>query len=212
MMEPTWALRDGGAKSGKIGVLQIVERCTHVNVVPRGFRATVNSEMLRSGEGLEVMRIVTLQTRDERKAHARGKEGIFAVSLLAAAPSGIAEDVDVRGPDGQPAVPVAGAVLMEGRIIFGAELRADDAGDSVHQRLVESGGESDGLRENGGVSRPGDAVQPFIPPVIRRNAEARDSIRAVFELGDFLLEGHAGDKIPHTLFDGQLRIQVLNFA
>src|SRR5258708_8115087 len=62
-------LRDGGAKSGKIGVLHIVERCTHVNVVPRGFLATVNSEMLRSGEGLALLKIPTLQTPHQPNSH-----------------------------------------------------------------------------------------------------------------------------------------------
>ncbi len=66
-----------------------------VGLVARGFGAAVDSVVLGRGNGTEVVRIVALDTLYECGAEASGEKGIFAVSLLAASPAGIAKDVDV---------------------------------------------------------------------------------------------------------------------
>jgi hypothetical protein len=64
----------------------------------------VHSVMLGGGNHFEVARIVALQAFDERDSHGACEEGILAVGLLSPSPAGIAEDVDVWRPEGQPEI------------------------------------------------------------------------------------------------------------
>ena len=60
----------------------------------------MNGEVLASGDGAEVVEVISLDSGDEGHAEPGGEERVLAVGLLAAAPAGIAEDVDVGGPEG----------------------------------------------------------------------------------------------------------------
>ena len=66
----------------------------------------MHSEVLWSGDGLKIFRIIALQAFNEGNAQARSQIGILAVGFLAAAPARIAKNIDVRRPDGEAAVPV----------------------------------------------------------------------------------------------------------
>ena len=99
----------------------------HVEDVAIVLRAAVHGEVLGRGVDLAVLRIVTLHRLHERDTHSRGEERIFAVGFLAAAPAGVAENVDVGRPEGEAlvalALPAAGELLM-----LGAAFVADGGG------------------------------------------------------------------------------------
>jgi len=184
-----------------------VEGDGNVEAVAQGFRAAVNRVVLWSGDGLQVVWVVSLEARDEGDAEAAGEEGIFAVGFLAASPAGIAKDVDVGRPEGE-AVVAAGVVVGDGVVVFGARFGGDDVGDGVDQIGVPRGAEANGLGEDGGVAGAGDAVESFVPPVVHGNLQTRDGGSDVLHLGDFFLEGHARDEIVDALLDGVGRVKI----
>ena len=196
------ALDDGGAEGGEIGVPQIVRGGIDVGLVARGFGSAVDGVVLGGGDGAEVFRVVALDALDEGGAEAGGEEGIFAVGFLAAAPAGIAKDVDVGRPDGEAVVAVV-IVVGDGVVVLGASFSGDDFADGVDERRVPGGGVADGLREHGGVAGARDAVEAFVPPVVGGDVEARDGRGAVDELGDFFFEGQAADEVVDALVDGE---------
>src|SRR5690348_12410238 len=114
--------------------------------------------MLRSGNHPEIFRIVALQTRNERDAHAAGKKRILAISLLPAPPAWIAEDIDIGRPEVEPFhdVPPSSTHCL---IVLGPSLSSDHDCHLMDQRIVESGGQSDGLGKNRGSAGIGHSMQ-----------------------------------------------------
>ena len=135
----------------------------------------------------------------------RGEEWVLAVGLLPAAPAGIAKDVDVGRPDVE-AVVDAVVVLAESLGVLGAGLGGDLRCGFMQQRGVPCGSQTDSLREYGGVSGAGDAVQAFVPPVVLGDVEPRDRDRVILHLRDFFFERHLADE-----FRSALRVGVLVF-
>ena len=97
-------------------------------MVAVGLGAAVHGEVLGGGIELAVDRVVALQPAHEGDAHARGQVRVLAVGFLAAAPARVAEDVDVRRPEGQALVAAALALRRE-LVVLGARFVADGAGD-----------------------------------------------------------------------------------
>src|SRR5690349_2655537 len=123
-------------------------------------------EMLRSGQGFKVSRVVTLQSGDESHPHARSQERVFAVRFLPASPTWIAKNIDVRRPDRQPVKPTAVAFGAHFFVVLRAKLSSDDPGLGMKQVRIEAGCHADGLRKDGRVARISDAVEPLAPPVV----------------------------------------------
>ncbi|MNJ01269.1 hypothetical protein D3C73_1608490 [compost metagenome] len=65
-------------------------------MVAVGLGATVHGQVLGGGVELAVHRVIALQAVHEGHAHAGGEVRVLAVGFLAAAPSRVTEDVDVR--------------------------------------------------------------------------------------------------------------------
>src|SRR5579875_551091 len=156
-------------------------------------------------DGLEIFRVVALHGLDEGHGHAAGEVGVLAIGLHAAAPAGVAEEVDVGRPEGEALVDVVFAAADE-FVIFGAGLIGNGCGDAGHEVGVPGSGDADGLGEHGGAAGAGDAVKRFVPPVIGGNAEPLDGGRIVHELGNFFFEGHAREEVVDALFDGGVGI------
>ena len=193
-----FALHDGGFESRQISIFEIAFTRFDVEFVARAFGPAVDREVFGGRDDLEIVRILALQSFDERHGHAAGEERIFAIGLLAAAPARIAKDVDVGRPEGE--AEVAGVVVVaNGLVVFRARFGGDDVGDAVNQIGVESGRESDRLREDSGLTGTGDAVQGFVPPVVSGNVETPDGRRAVLHLQDLLFERQARYKIGRAL-------------
>ena len=158
-------------------------------MVAVGLGAAVHGEVLRGRDHLQVAGVVSLQALHELDAHARGEVRILAVGFLAAPPSRVAEDVDVRRPEGQALIAAALAPADE-LVVLGARLVADRGGHLAHQRLVERRGHADRLGKHRRRARPGHAVQALVPPLVGRDAQARDGRCSVHELRDLLFHRH----------------------
>lgn len=125
-----------------------------------------------------------------------GEGGVLAGGLLAAAPAGVAEDVDVWGPEGEAGL---------GGVVHGAGLEGDGAGEGAPEGAVEGGGGEDDLGELGGGGNGaggevdagavgGDAVEGLGPPLVVGEAEAGEGGGVVGEEGDLFGEGEEGEE------------------
>src|SRR5690606_486197 len=104
-----------------------------------------------------------------------------------AAPAGVAQRVDHRGPDVQPA-PVR--VLM----VEAAYLLPDRVAHGAYQFRVPGGAEPDRLREDGGRSQPGEPVQCLGAGAERADAQPGDRCLVLVQEGDLLLNRELGEQ------------------
>src|SRR5579862_3692095 len=199
------AVGDGGAEGGEIGVPEVVFGGVDVGLVAGGFGAAVDGVVLGSGDGAQVVGVVALDAFDECGSETGGKEGVFAVGFLPAAPARIAEDVDVWRPDGE-AVEAVVHVVADSVVVLGAGFDGDDVADAADQGSVPGGGIANGLGKHGGESGARDAVEAFVPPVVGGDVEAGNGGGAIKGLRDFFFEGEAGDQVVDALNDGEGRI------
>jgi len=79
----------------------------HIYGMPRGRLSAVHRKALRGGESFQVLRVVALKAGDKTNTHLGGQERIFAVSFLAPALARVANDIDVRRPEGEAVEPAA---------------------------------------------------------------------------------------------------------
>ena len=149
--------------------------------------------MLGARGDLQVLAIA-LQSLDEPYAQPAGKIRIFAIGFMPSAPAGITENVDVRAPHGQTLVNVAVA-MRRLPVVLCARFGADDACHHFVEVLVENCRQTNRLREHRRRARTRHAVQGFIPPVIRRNAQPRNGRRVKTELGGLLLQRHLRNQL-----------------
>ena len=161
-----------------------------VELVPERLGTRVHGEVLDGRNGLQVAGIVALEPPDERHGQTAREVRVLTVGLLPASPSRVAEQVDVRRPDGETLISL---VLAPAQIVvmLGAELVGNDRGHAKHQAVVPGRGEADRLRKDRRESRSRHAVETFVPPVVLRDSKTLDRGRPVHHLGDFLLERHA---------------------
>ncbi len=110
--------------------------------------------------------------------------GSSAIGFLSAAPARVAEDVDVRRPEGQPLVTAVRAFAEE-LVVLCAGLIADRRGHLPHQRHIEGRGQADRLRKDRGLPCPCHAMQSLIPPVVGGHTQAFDCRRGVLHLRAF---------------------------
>ena len=163
----------------------------------------VGQVVLDGGDGLLVavliqeltVLVLALHTVDELSGHLAGQIGVLAEGLVAAAPAGIAVQVDGGRPEGQLFAVVADHF---------AGLLADLLGHLIHQVGVPGGahGEIDGIGRGvvngGGVAallllQAGDAVERLIPPAVPVQTQPGNRRRiAADHLGCLLLEAHLG--------------------
>ena len=202
-----WA--QGLAKSVKIGVLEVLLIHPRVKLMARHFRPAVHREVLRSGDGFEVMRIVALQAFDEGQPHFRCQIRIFTESFLTPAPARIAKDIDIRRPERQAVIALM-IVVPLGIVVFRAGFGGDSGSDAMFEIHVERSRQPDRLREHCRKPGPRIAMQRFVPPIVRRNFQTRNGRGGILHLRNLLFKRHARNKIGRTFFRRQIRIQVLN--
>ena len=181
-----------GLEGGEVGFLHVLGGSHGVELMPEALRAGMHGEVLGAGGGLHGFP-VALQAPDVGLAQLRGEEGILAVGLVAAAPAGIAEDVDVGRPEGQPLVDVPVAVAGGG-VVLGAALGGGHIAQLLHQGGVEGSGHADGLGPHGSRAGAGHAVERLVPPVVGRNAQPVNGRRVVAQLAGSLLHRHLADQ------------------
>ena len=94
-------LGDQVLESGEIGLTQVALTHLGVETVAVLFRPGMDGIMLGAGMRLEHFGVrVALQAPDDGRTQYAGQVRVLAISLHAAAPAGIAEDVDVGRPEG----------------------------------------------------------------------------------------------------------------
>ena len=77
--------------------------------------------MFRTGHREHIFGIITLNSLDELHGNLTCEVRIFSVGFLTTAPAGIAEDIDIRCPEGQTGPPLGVTIVLRGVIV---ELRA----------------------------------------------------------------------------------------
>ena len=185
-------LPDQILEGGQVGLLHVLRACDGVELMAQRLRPAVHGEVLGAGGGLHGPALA-LQAAHIGLPHARGQIRVLAVGLMPAAPAGVAEDVDVRRPEGQAVVDVAVALRGQG-VVLGPALGRGDVAELFEQGVVEHGGQTDGLGKAGGRAAARHAVQRLVPPVVGGHAQPLDRGRVVAELRRLFLEGHAGHK------------------
>src|SRR5262249_17503394 len=98
------ALPNASFKRREVSVVEVALIGYRIKAMALGLRSAVNGIVLWRCYNFEVFRIPSLKPFDELHSHARRQIRIFAVGFLAAAPTRITKDVDVRAPEGQPLV------------------------------------------------------------------------------------------------------------
>mmetsp|Transcript_25868 Transcript_25868/g.67879 ORF Transcript_25868/g.67879 Transcript_25868/m.67879 type:complete len:320 (+) Transcript_25868:1336-2295(+) len=99
---------------------------------------------------------------------------VFTWSLLATTPPRVAENVDVWGPERECMVHSAADV-----VVLATALSPGDVANGVPQSLVVRRGHAADLRERGGDTVPGNAVQRLRPPVVCRPVNSGDGRSSV---------------------------------
>src|SRR4051812_40194397 len=107
----------------------------------------MNREMLGSRNRLQIMLVVALDTLDEPGREHAGEVGILAQRLLAPTPARIAENIDVRRPEGQTEIAVVISLALR-LIVARATFDADHVALGMEQLLVPSRCHSDRLRKD----------------------------------------------------------------
>ena len=152
--------------------------------------------------------LLPLEALDILEGVRGGDSGVLPGRLLATAPPRVSEDVDVGRPVREAGL--AGVVHAE-------RLRRNGLGDGAPQRAVEGGGGQDDLRERGGGADGargevdpgpvvGEAVERLGPPLVGRDAQARDPARRVGQLRDLLVQGEQRDERARAGREGERRV------
>ena len=173
-----------------------------------GLRATVDREVFRCRNGLEIMGVVSLQPSHECHAHPSGKVGIFTIGLHAAAPPRVAEYVDVGRPEGESLVNPP-SPLTHRLVVFGSRFVGNYLSHLQHEIGVPGRRQSDCLRKHGRPTGPRDTVQCFIPPVIGWDLKPIDRGSVIEHLPYLLLQGHSAEKISNPILERKVRVQVV---
>ena len=187
----------------EVGLAEVAFGNDGVIAVAVPFRAGVDGVVLRAGVGLQDRGIRrSLQAADDGHAQLARQVRILAVGFHAPSPARVAEDVDVRGPEGDALI-LLHQPRLPGLVVLHPGLVADGREDFVNQRFIEGGGHADGLREHRGGPVAGDTVQRLAPPVVGLDAQGGHRGGRIHGQGHLFLQGQAGDEVRRPLFGRQ---------
>ena len=187
---------DAGLKSGKIRLPQILVRYPGVKFMSQRFGPAVNGEMFGARRRTHI-RAVSLKSANEGDAQPARKKRVLPVCLVPSSPAGISEQIDIRRPESEPLIDVP-IVLQRGSIILRPAFDCDGRRDSFKKGIVKGRSQADRLRKTRRGPRTRHSVERFVPPIVRRYAEAGDGGRLICQLPGFLFDGHASDKLLRT--------------
>ena len=185
---------DAGLERRQVGLVQVLRRDRHVESVAEHLRAAVHGEVLGAGGDSGGGGIRSLQAADGGARHGAGQIRVLPEGLMAASPARVAEDVHVRGAEGEAPVALAAArqpVLVE-------RLGGDRLVHLCDQLRVEGGRQGDRLREDGGDAGTRHAVQALAPPVVGGDVQPRDGRRLVHQESHLLLRPQGGDQVSYA--------------
>ena len=201
-------LLDGRLKRGQIGFRHVLLAGPGVKFMTERLRPGMDCEMLAARGGLQVFP-VSLKPLNKPDAQPAGQVGILAVGFVSPAPSWIPENVDIRAPYGQPLVdvPVPVGALP---VVFCPGFLGNGLCDFLLHFFIEHRSHADRLRKHRRRSRPGHAMQHFVPPVVSRNAQPGNRRRVISQLACLFFDRHPADQflrcspgffsVPHGFF------------
>ena len=167
--------------------------------------------------------VVSLAVQRHRLLHAQHglhtqygvQVGVLATRLLSASPPRVAEDVDVRTPEGQLRIArivrhphryvVQLRVVMVGTVPVGTCLVRNLREHVVHQLLAEGCSQSDGLGIDG-IVHLAHTVTGLAPPVVRRYAQPVDRYALVHHQPHLLFRCQHAQQVLYALGTRQLRV------
>ena len=185
-------IHDALLKSAQVGLGHILGIGLGIEGVTGTLRTAVDSKVLGAGGSLQGL-APALEAMDIGLAQAGSQVGIFAVGLMTAAPAGITENVDIRGPVGQTLVDIPVA-FGAGSIVLGAAFGSGHIAQTLQTLIVEHGSHADGLGEAGCDTGAGNTVEGFVPPVVGGDVQPLDGGSIVTELAHLLIQGHLGNQ------------------
>mmetsp|Transcript_53219 Transcript_53219/g.142358 ORF Transcript_53219/g.142358 Transcript_53219/m.142358 type:complete len:435 (+) Transcript_53219:1031-2335(+) len=165
----------------KVRVLHVT-RCNHGRKRVAACLLGVGREVLQASCSLQILRIFALHATDVLLRVLAVDVGVLAGSFLAAAPTRISKDVDVRCPEGETLVSRAKQV-----VVLPAALSRNSCGHLPPQGAIETTCHTDDLRKGGGQAVTRNAVQSLRPPIVAWPSNAVDGGCLVHEEGRLLL-------------------------
>src|SRR5512136_2086549 len=115
----------------QVSIVQVVFGNDGVEGVTLFFRTGVDRIMLGASRHFKIPGMVPLEAFDKLCGHFASKEWVLAPGFLSAPPARVAENVDIRRPEGQSLELIGAAVTTQGFVVFGAALVTDGGGDLV---------------------------------------------------------------------------------
>ena len=179
-------------KGGQVGFLHVLFAGVDIEVVPLRLGAGVDRKMLGAGGGFQVFP-VSLQAPDIGLAQLGGQGGVLAIGLMAPAPAGVTENIDVGGPEGQTLIDIPVSLFGQG-VVLGPALGGGDVSKALHHIRVKGRCHADGLGEAGGDASPGHAVKGLVPPVVFRDVQAVQGRSVIAQLGGCFQHIHLGNQ------------------
>ncbi len=158
----------------------------------------VGQPVLEDRRRAPVRRVVAAQALRVGGGDGRGELRVLRVALLVAAPQGVAQEVDGRGPDVEAHAVVAGA--------HRPDLLGHRVADPSYEIRVPGRAQAHRLWEDGGRAHPGHAVQGLLAGAEGGDAQALDGGRELVQESDLLVEGQPRQQVVDALRERQARI------
>ena len=154
-------------KCRKVSFPHVLWGSLGIKAVAQPLRAGMHCKMLGTCRSFQVLPL-SLQSFHKGFAQFPCEVRVFPIGLMPPAPSGIPENIDIRGPEGQPLIDVAVSLAAMG-IVLGAPFHCNGIPHQPHQFPVKSCRHGNCLGKAGGSPCPGYPVEGFVPPIISRH-------------------------------------------
>ena len=195
------------AESGQISVPKVVGRRPGIKFMTFGLRPAVHGKMLGTGHGLEIMRVVALQSADNGRPHLSRQIGVLAIGFLPPAPSRVAEDVDIGRPVSQPVILRNALAVAESFVEKRTPLGSGNVAHALQRLRIESGSHADGLGKHRHLFlRTGHSVQRLVPPVVGRNAQPGHGDGGMLHHAHLFRKREPRNEVAHPLFQRQVGV------
>ena len=169
------------AERRQVCLPKVALRGFNVCRMARHLRTAMCCKVFAAGSHFQVYGVVALHTPYEGTAHRSREEGVFTPCLHTPSPARIAQDIDIRAPEGQSCI--AGIVaVFTCNAIFGTCLRSYGIAYLLYQFRMECRRQSYGLWKYRSPAVAPHAVQAFVPPVIGFYAQSLDAWSLVHHL------------------------------
>ena len=149
-----------------------------------------------------------LQSTHHSLSHLRSEIGVFAVCLLSATPTRVAEYVDIRSPHRKAVESCSRDTVLILFVPLSSCLVGSHGKYALHKRHVERCRHADWLGEHSDIALVGKSVQSLTPPTERFDAQSWDGRRFVTHQVCLLLESKARREVKGSFMSRQVSVLV----